>query len=224
MSKEVEYMPKITKIEQQKKNKDRVSVYIDDEFAFGIHKDIIIDFNIAVGKEIEDTYIQDILKREEQKKANDYALNLLSFSARSEREICDRLRSKGYEDEIINNTLEMLRKYNFINDTEYAKMFTKDKMNFSKDGSYKIKQKLYMKGVDKDIIDSVVDELVDEDEEYERALSIAEKKYLSYGNIEAYKKFKKLNDFLLRKGFDYDIISRVITTIKNKDHSSNFEE
>ena len=210
------FMPKITKIEQQKKNKDRVSVYIDDEFAFGIHKDILVEFNVYVGMNLEDDYIKDILKREEQKKANDYALNLLSYRARSEKEIYDKLKGKGYEDSIINATINMLRRYNFINDVEYAKMFVREKMNLSKNGSYKIKQKLYLKGINRDIIDNVMEELIDEEDEFEKALAIAEKKVQSYGNIEDYKKYRKLNDFLLRRGFDYDIVSKVITTLRNR--------
>ena len=210
------FMPKITKIEQQKRNKDRVSVYIDDEFAFCIHKDILVEFNVYVGMNLEDDYIKDILKREEQKKANDYALNLLSYRARSEKEIYDKLKGKGYEDSIINATINMLQRYNFINDVEYAKMFVREKMNLSKNGSYKIKQKLYLKGINRDIIDNVMEELIDEEEEFEKALAIAEKKVQSYGNIEDYKKYRKLNDFLLRRGFDYDIVSKVITTLRNR--------
>ena len=61
-----------------------------------------------------------------------------------------------------------------------------------------------------------MEELIDEEDEFEKALAIAEKKVQSYGNIEDYKKYRKLNDFLLRRGFDYDIVSKVITTLRNR--------
>ena len=71
-------MKKITKIEYQKKNKDRVSVYLDDNYAFGIDLNIMIKYSLAKNMELEDDFISEILKAEEEINAYNYAISVLS--------------------------------------------------------------------------------------------------------------------------------------------------
>jgi regulatory protein len=199
---------KITKIEPQKRNKKRVSVYIDDRFAFGIHEDIAYRLHIQEGTDIDKDYIENVLKTEEQNKANTYALNLLSFSARTEKQIRDKMSEKEYESSIINNTIEFLTRTGLLNDSKYAENFAKDKANFNKYGNSRIKFELYRKGVSKDIVEDVISN--QPDDEYERALEVATKKILSYKNDDKNAVYRKMSGFLQRKGYSYDIVSKVM--------------
>lgn len=199
---------KITKLEPQKRNINRVSIYINDKFALGVHRNIIYKFNIEEGKVIDKEYFDKIIKSEEQKKANDYAVKLLSYRQRSQKEIEDKMKQKGYDIEIINKTLNWLKDYNLINDEDFAKEYVLSKVK--KYGSRRIKLELSRKGVDEEIIQTVLEEEIGDDTEYNIALESAKKKIKAYQGQERNTIYRKLAAYLQRRGFSYDIISKVL--------------
>ena len=200
----------ITKIETQKRN-DRVNIYIDGEFAFGIMAEIQYKYDLSEGMKIDQEYIDKVLIAEEQAKANDQALRFLSYRQRSKKEIIDKLKKKGFSEDIIENTLVYLKEYNLINDLEFAKSFANDKINLNKFGPERIKYELYRKGVSPEIIE----EVLAEDEEYDRALKLAKKKLPSYKNDNRDAKYRKLGGFLQRKGYSYECISKILRELLN---------
>ena len=204
---------KITKIEPQQKRKNRYSIFIDGEFAFGADESVLIKYSLSNGMELDKHQMEEVIKAEEQSKANNYALNLLSYRARSEKEIRDKLKQRGYEDNYIENTIEFLYKYHYLNDYEFGKFLAKDKQSFKKAGKRVIMSELYQKGVDKEIISEIIDEVIDPDEELQRALELAEKKAVSYKNDDRNAKYRKLSAFLARKGYSFDIISKVLKEV-----------
>lgn len=199
---------KITKLEPQKRNINRVSIYINDKFALGVHRNIIYKFNIEEGKVIDQEYFDKIIKSEEQKKANDYAVKLLSYRPRSRKEIEDKMKQKGYDFEIIDKTLNWLKDYNLINDEDFAKEYVLSKAK--KYGSKRIKLELSRKGVDEEIIQTILEEEIGDDTEYNIALESAKKKIKAYQGQERNAIYRKLAGYLQRRGFSYDIISKVL--------------
>lgn len=198
----------VTKIESQK-NKKRVNVYLDGDFAFGLTKEVQYKYNLSKGTEVDNKYIDKVLMAEEQSKCNDTALSFLSYRQRSEKEIINKLKQKEYEENIINNTLEYLRRNNLINDLEFAKSFMRDKINLNKYGPQRIKHELYKKGISSDIAKQIIDEY-DHDDEYSNALQLAEKKISSYKNDDRNAIYRKLGGFLQRKGYSYGCVSKVL--------------
>lgn len=206
-------MDKITKIEQQKRNPKRCNIYINDIFAFGLDAEIIYTHSLRVGLEITPDFINEILKREDQIKANNYATNLISKYTKTEKELRNKMKEKGYEEDIINETVRLLVKYGYINDENYAKVYISDKHNFSKEGKNKIKLNLIRKGIDKDIIEKYLEENIDNDLEYKNALEIAIKKHNSIKNLDLNTKKRRLISLLQRKGFSFEIISKILKEI-----------
>lgn len=205
-------MKKITSIELQKNNKDRVNIYIDNNFAFGLDIAIYLKYNLKKDMELEQDFVETILMAEDLSKATNYAANLLSKKDRTQKEIKDKLLDKGYEIDIVDKVLVKLKEYNFINDELYCEKYINDKIKFSKYGKNKIKANLYAKGVDKDIISQKIVE-IDNNLEYERALAIANKKLPSLQKYDVMKIKSKLGNHLIGKGFDFDIVNKVIREI-----------
>ena len=168
----------ITKIETQKNNKERVNIYIDHEFAFGLMMEIQYKYDLKEGMEIDGDYIRKVLKEEELSKAKDQALKYLSYRQRSKKEILDKLKKNGFEEDIIEDTLIYLEDYGLVDDVEFAKSFMRDKINLNKFGPTRIKYELYKKGID----ESIIEDVLDDDDEYNRALTLAKKKLPSYKN------------------------------------------
>lgn len=201
---------KITSIEPQK-NKNRVNIYIDNLFTIGIDNELRYKYKLEVDMEVDDYFIQDILKAEEQHKVTNYALNLLSYRQRSEKEIYLALKRKGFDETYINYSINYCIKNNYINDKSFAKSFINDKLNLNKLGPERIKYELILKGISKDIIEELL--IIDSDKQYEMAIELAQKKLPSYKKDKPEAIYRKLSALLQRKGYSYDIISRVMRKI-----------
>lgn len=199
----------ITKIESQK-NPDRVNIYIDGNFAFGILKEIELKYTLHENMEIDQTFIEEVLLEEEKLKARNKALSLLSYRSRSTREIIDKLLKDGFEDPIIKDTINFLRDYNLIDDSQYAKSFMKDKVRLNKYGPNRIRLELYKKGIPKEMIEDALDEYPDE---YHVAYDLAIKKMKTYKRDDQKVLYGKLGRFLEQKGFSYDCIRKVLKDI-----------
>ena len=173
-------MPKITKIEIQKNNKDRVNIYLDGEYALAINAELIYKENLKVKDDVDISKLQEIAEKESYIRCKESAIKIIERSYKTEKEIRDKLKQKGYEEKQINNSIDFLKEYNFINDNTYAKAFIKDKL--SSKGSQKIKYDLMKKGIAKDIIEENLIK-VDKNEEKEVAFAIRKVMYRD-GNIE----------------------------------------
>lgn len=201
---------KITSIEPQK-NKNRVNIYVDNLFSIGIEEELRFKYKLEIGMEVNDAFIKDILRVEEQNKVTNHALKLLSYRQRSEKEIYDALKRKGFEYSYIENVINYCKEYNYLDDRAFAESFIKDKINLNKYGPERIRYELILKGISKDIINELL--VIDYDEQYEIAMKIAEKKLKSYEKDDRNSIYRKLSGFLQRKGYPYDIISKVIKEI-----------
>ena len=195
----------ITKIEPQKNDK-RVNVYIDDEFAFGLMVETQYKYDLKEGMNVDQYFIEKVLLEEEQLQANNVALNFLTHRKRTKKEIIQKLKDKGFEENTIEKTLDFLKNYGLIDDLDYASSFVKDKISLNKHGPHRIKYDLYRKGISQEIIE----EVLKEDNEYPRALELAKKKMSSYRKDDREKIYRKLGGFLQRRGYSYDCISKVL--------------
>lgn len=198
---------KITSIEPQK-NKNRVNIYVDNLFSIGIENELRYKYKLEVDMEVDDNFIIDVLKAEEQYKVTSYALNLLSYRQRSEKEIYLALKRKGFDESYIRYSIDYCIVNNYLNDKTFAISFINDKLNLNKLGSERIKYELILKGISKDIIDELL--IIDSDEQYEMAMELAQKRLPSYKKDKPDAIYRKLSGFLQRKGYPYDIISKVM--------------
>lgn len=201
---------KITKIESQRR-RNRVNIYVDNEFALGIDEEVMLKYNLKKDMEIDDNFIENILLAEEENKALNYTLKLLSYRQRSEKEIYDALKRKGYIEEHIENVIANCKDKNYLNDKQFARSFANDKINLNKYGPERIKHELKLKGVSRNIIDEAVD--FDRDEQYDMAMEVASKRMNSYRNDDKRAIYRKMSGFLQRRGFSYDIISKVVREV-----------
>ena len=145
-------------------------------------------------------------------KCKNSALRVIERTYKSEKELRDKLALKGYEDHIIKRTIDFLREYNLLNDTNYAKMYVKDRAR--NQGKKKIRYTLIQKGIDENIIEEELEKL-DKDEIREVVHEMTLKKYkaLSKRESDEYKLSQKLYRFLMGKGYDYDLIKDVVKSI-----------
>lgn len=200
----------VTKIEAQKKNPRRKSVYLNHSFAFGLDQETLFKFGLRVGDRLTDEEIGKILQTENKRKAKEVALNLLSYRARSEKEISQKLKGKGYSQEIIEHVITDLRRVNLLNDYEFACGWIKDRLKNRPRGVALLKQELIRKGIEKEIIEKALNEFYPEGEEVKIASELVKKRGKRYKELDRKIARKRMSDFLLRRGFSYEVVKEVL--------------
>lgn len=201
---------KITQIVFQKKRKNRCSIFLDDEFAFGLNEDVVFQYGLKKGDVLTEKQIEEILNSEEKKSAKERALNFLSYRDRSEKEMRTKLRQVGFDENIIELTINDLKRLKLIDDKKFAASFARGKMISKPMGAYLLKRELQQKGIEKDVIEQAVEKVFAENDQFSIAFKIAEQKVKRIKNLEEAKKKKRVSDFLLRRGFNWDVVSQVM--------------
>ena len=206
----------ITKIQQQVKNKKRYSIFIDEKYAFSVGEEVLVKYSLNKGMQLDKEFLDKVVVAEEENYALNYALNYLSRAPKTQKQIEKKMREKGYEERYIESTIKKLKEYRYIDDYDYALRYINDKKQFKKIGKNKLKQELYLKGIDKETIEATLEDTYDEDEEVERGIEIANKKLSSskFKSMEDREKYQKLYAFLVSKGYNYDICNKIIKIIK----------
>jgi len=200
----------ITKIEKQKKNKDRWNVFIDGAFACGVNSDTLLKFQLKSGDEIDENKLKEIRDFDEYLYSKKIAFDFLSYRIRSEKELKDKLKGKDISHTSIERTIEHLKELKLINDEEFARQLISEKLASKPVGKAVLRQKLIQKGISFKLSDEILKEYFSEDNEKEFVISNFDKYFRRVEGLDRQQKRKKMFDYLARKGFDFDIIKQVI--------------
>ena len=205
---------RITKIEYQKKDKNRVSLYLDGQFAFGISIDVMMRFGLANGDALSSEDIEKILKSESVHAAKAKAMSLIAYRPRSVHEIRVKLREKNFSEDAVEKAVKDLVRVGLLNDRQFAGSFVRTRLVQKPCGPRLLKQQLSQKGIDEQIIDCVIHEEFAEINESEMVFKLAEKQKRKPGE-DPRKAARRLSGFLLRRGFSWDAIKPVIDDYLN---------
>lgn len=138
-------------------------------------------------------------------KAKDYAFLLLKFRPRSEKEIYQRLKKKKFADRVISETLSFLKDKDFINDANFTKIWIESRLKRPL-GLRRIREELNLKGIDREIIDSQIQEIKKNYPEEEIVMKIAQVRLKRLKDIESGKVKRRIFSYLLRRGFSPEVI------------------
>ncbi len=203
---------RITRLETQKRDEDRISVYLDDAFAFGLEKEVIIRNNLHEGDQITEDEIDEILLVEERTKAKEKALYLLGYRARSIQELKKKLSDKGFSERTIQRVIADFERVGLLDDKQFAASYVRSRMLQRPMGKRLLKQELRYKGITEEISDAVLAEEYGEQSEVEVAKELIRKRLKKplADDAASRKEKKKLYDFLVRRGFDWELISSAL--------------
>ncbi len=198
----------ITDIIVCKKNKNRVNIYVDGQFAFALFAETAVRAGLRKDMDVSGLDLSKIGEEEEKKFAMDAALSLIAYRMRSKKEVLDKLKQKDVAPETADLTVEKLEELGYLNDRNYAAAYAeelKDRM-----GKRGIRQKLFEKGVDRVIIDETLNSLGDFSEVIRAQ---AERLFRKNGDADEYKTVQKVIRTLLNRGFELDEIKTAISGI-----------
>lgn len=194
-----------------KKEDGRYVLHLSNNETLSLKQSVFVRHNLYKGKEIDGDHIAAIVFDGERQDGIDLALKKLT-NRKTECEIRTLLSSENFDEEVIDEVVNYLIEYGFVDDESYALLFCRDKRNINGYGPVKIAYILRQKGIDDATIAHGLEEYT-ADMEQAKIASIVEKKYLRDGVLT--KEREKIIRFLLSRGFHYGEIKEVLNRWKN---------
>ena len=211
-------MRKITALQVQKRNPNRVNIYLDGEFAFGLAR--IVAAWLHVGQTLDEEKIAKLQAEDARERAMQQALLFLSYRARSEKEIRQNLSKHEIPEVVIEETLERLRRDGFANDKQFASAWVENRSTFRPRGRRALAMELRQKGIDDSTIESALEDVDEEALAYEAGLKKASKL-----RVQEWSEFrKKMSEFLARRGFSYSVIAPIVARLWDEIHAEGEEQ
>ena len=214
-------MRTITGITEHPRKPGRYVVQVDgNEFAT-VGAELLAETKMRIGVVVDDALAARLQDASEDTAMYDRALNLLSFRARSSRELQRRLTEKGGSRERADRVIERLRLAGLVNDADFARQLTRSKLAGGA-SRRRVHQELFKRGVAREVADEAVAEVA-EDEGVTDADSIeqvARKKWRTLRDVDDETRRRRLYGFLARRGFNSDDVSRVVRQLAGEDSES----
>ena len=203
-------MQKITALTPQKHNKERLNVYLDGEFAFGLAVEAAV--GLAVGDTLSAERVAALQDEDAFSRAKERAMRYLSYRPRSVAEVRRNLLGKEVDEALVERVIAYLQEYDYLNDRDFARYWVEQRETFKPRGRLALQQELRQKGVARTIIDEAVEEV----DEVDAARRAAEKRVRRWSHLP-YDDFRtKLGRYLQRRGFRYGIIRATVEEIWKK--------
>ena len=201
-------MHTITAIEPQLKNPRRVNIYLDGEFGIGIAR--ILAAWLQVGQQITDDKLTALEAEDKFETLKQKSLHFMGYRPRSCKEVRRNLLSHGAEEKLVEDVIQYHQKAGLLDDRKFAQGWVENRNSFRQRSKAMLRNELRLKGIQEDIIQSVLDENVDEDA---LALAAARKQARRYASMDWNEFRQKMGGFLARRGFSYSTLSPVLSQV-----------
>jgi regulatory protein len=199
---------KITALKAQKRNHQRVSVFLDGEYAFGLSR--IVAAWLHIGQELSDEKIAELQAQDGQEIAYQKAIRLIGYRMRSESELQRYLQDQGISNGTIEEVSERLKSNGLIDDLSFARMWVENRNEFRPRSHRMLSIELQRKGIPQDIVSQILEEIPSDEI---LAYQAAQKQVRKYQHLEWSDFRRKLTSFLARRGFSYGIIKPIVSQL-----------
>ena len=199
---------RVTALKVQKRNPNRVNVYLDGDFAFGLAR--IVAAWLHIGQVLDDQKIDELKSKDNGEVAYQKALLFIGHRPRSEAEVVKRLEKHGFESEVIEAVMVRLRSQNLVGDLEFARLWVENRSAFRPRGRRALRVELKQKGVSEEDIQEALEGMQDEEA---LAYRVALKQAPRLKGLERFQFRQRLGGRLARRGFSYDAIQPVVEQV-----------
>ncbi len=203
---DVKPVARVTAIRTGRSQGRRVSVFLNDRFAFSLGAEVAVKENLRVGQELSESQIETLARRDSYHRCLDAAARYLSYRPRSEAELRERLYRRSFDSDSVTAVLASLKAQGLVDDPAFAR-FWRDSRELSRPRSrWLTGRELRQKGVAEETIDQVLAAADDEDSAYRAAL--AKQRRLARDDYQGFR--RRLGEYLRRRGFSYGVINHTV--------------
>lgn len=199
-------MPTVTALLAQPRKRTNIHLFLDGEPAFDLHRKVAEEAGLFVGLDLSVEQVQELQQRNAYFRALDAAYRFLAHRTRSEAEVRTRLARGKIAPDLMEQVVAKLKQQRFLDDVEFARQWAERRAVQSPRSRAVVRWELRTKGVEAGVIEEVLESL-DDDE----AAHTAGQRKASRLTSRDYQEFRKLLwDFLMRRGFRYDVTGRAV--------------
>jgi len=205
-----------------KKDAKNVVIYFSDGEPLFLALEIFLKSGLKKNEEISDDRFSALIKENKIFHIKQRALRYLGRRHHSVSEIRIKLLQKGYEIDLISEVLEYLERKNYLDDREFARQFSKDKLELKSWSKKKTLAALIKKGISQVIIDEILNENFNEENEFQNAMIAANRKLksLKVRTNDKNEIRNKLSSFLALRGYDYETVKEISNKLIENDRSN----
>jgi len=197
----------ITALETQKRNRKRVSVFLDGEYAFGLAAEEAT--RLHIGQQLSDVEVEGLLEADRLQTVYQRALHFLSYRPRSVEEVRRNLTDKGFSEDAVEATLRRLEEAGLLDDREFARFWVEQRRDFRPRSIAMLRHELRQKGVPPAVISHALTDLDEDELAYETACRFAGR--LSSLPLDEFR--RKLNGYLARRGFPFSATKTAVNRL-----------
>jgi len=209
----------ITALETQTHDSNRTSVFLDGDFAFGVHQDLVVKHGLRVGKTLTPEERRTIEQEEQYVQAKQRALDYLAHKPRTEEEVRRKLRREDAPEPVIEDVVARLHELSYLDDEAYATDYVRNRFASKKYGPVRIRRELVERGVDRHVADRAVADLFEDEDPVAAAREHAEKRWSRLADEEPRRRKQKLYRYLRRRGFTSDTIYPILDDLERQAES-----
>jgi regulatory protein len=207
----------VTAVEPQQRDPERVSVFVDGAFAFGLALEVALRAGVRKGVALSVAEQEAVLAQEEAFRARRAALDLIARRAQTEGEIRRKLARRGFSEAAAEGAVDRMRDLGYLDDAAYARAYVRGKHAGSGHGPQRLRADLLRRGVAPALIDAALEKEVAPDTLLETALDHGRRRWARLASeSDPHKRRKKLSDFLARRGYGFDVIREVVETVERE--------
>lgn len=189
----------ITALRVQKKNRERVNVYIDEKYAFAVGMNTALQ--LRKGQQLSDAEIAELRAAGEENKAYHQVLRYLGMRPRSTAEIRRYLAGKEYDPALIDQVIARVTDAGYLDDAAFADFWVENRMRFRPRSARALRHELREKGVEPAVIDRALAALDESDAAWDAVSGRIER----WRTLDEREFAHKLIGFLSRRGFSYAV-------------------
>lgn len=187
-------------------DKKKFIISFDNDEEIKISEDTLVSFGLYKGQEVEEEFVENLKFEDEKTETLLLSYKFLQRN-KTKKQLVDHLYKNKIQREIIDTILPILEEKKYLNDEDYARRYLNDALNIKKYGKNKTRYMLMSKGIERNVIDKVM-ENYDYELEYMNALALVEKR-ISKDESDP-KKIYSTKNYLQGRGFEFEIINLTV--------------
>jgi regulatory protein len=199
---------KIEKIEKIKFKKNMFKVFFENGKNLAVFADSIVKFGIKIGCDISENEFRELVSYDKSSGAVSYGLSLVSKRSYSSKKLQAKLLQKGCEPENASKAVKRLEELNYVNDEKFAKVYAVYLSQKGK-GEFAIKAELEKQGIEKSLINDILETIKTDIEPYEQIIKILKTKFKKFSGKDK-TEIRRASSFFLRRGFSYQDIAKAL--------------
>lgn len=201
----------VTRVSPQQSTAERMNIYLDGRYAFSMSVRALTEHPVSVGDQLSVSAVERLRQVDEPDRATNAALNLLTHRGRSEQELRQRLRQKGYTQSAIDETVTRIIDWGYLDDEQFASAWVEQRSNARPRSRRALAYELRQKGVDREIITEAIEGAsIDEAAD---ALRLAAQKWRRDRDQPLEKRRQRTASYLARRGYSWQIAKQAIDAL-----------